>query len=87
MCAMRIRPGRLVTLAGPGGVGKTRLATEVGLRVADDWPDGAWMVDLAPIDEPSLIAAGRARRTRCAGAGRRPLARGARPPGRASRRS
>ncbi len=52
----RIGPGRLVTLAGPGGVGKTRMATEVGLRVADDWPDGAWMVDLAPIDEPSLIA-------------------------------
>ena len=53
---MRIRPGRLVTLTGPGGVGKTRMATEVGLRVAAEWPDGAWMVDLAPIDEPSLIA-------------------------------
>ena len=52
----RIGAGRLVTLTGPGGVGKTPVAIEVGLRLADDWADGAWMVDLAPIDEPSLIA-------------------------------
>lgn len=51
----RLGPGHLVTLTGPGGVGKTRLATEIGLRVADAWPDGAWLVDLAPIDDPALI--------------------------------
>ena len=48
-------PGGLVTLTGPGGVGKTRLATEIGMQVADHWPDGAWLVDLAPIDDPALI--------------------------------
>lgn len=52
----RLQPGRLVTLAGLGGVGKTRLATEIGLRVAGDWPDGAWLIDLAPIDDPALVA-------------------------------
>lgn len=52
----RLGAGRLVTLVGPGGVGKTRMATEIGLRVADAWPDGAWLVDLAPIEEPGLIA-------------------------------
>ena len=51
----RLGPGRLVTLAGPGGVGKTRLATQIGLRVVEDWPDGAWLVELGSIDEPALI--------------------------------
>jgi len=41
----RLGSERLVTLAGPGGVGKTRMSTEIGLRVADAWPDGAWLVD------------------------------------------
>jgi predicted ATPase/DNA-binding SARP family transcriptional activator len=39
--------GRLVTLTGPGGVGKTRLALETAKRVAMDLPDGAWLVELA----------------------------------------
>ena len=39
---------RLVTLTGPGGVGKTRLAIETGWQVVDEFPDGAWMVELAP---------------------------------------
>ncbi|MET0728882.1 MAG: tetratricopeptide repeat protein [Acidimicrobiales bacterium] len=55
VCA-ELRPGCLVTLAGFGGVGKTRMATEIGLRVADAWIDGAWLVDLAPIEDPGLIA-------------------------------
>lgn len=49
-------PGRLVTLSGPGGVGKTRLATEIGCRAAATWHDGVWLVDLAPLDDPSLLA-------------------------------
>uniref|UniRef100_UPI003F49960A BTAD domain-containing putative transcriptional regulator n=1 Tax=Nonomuraea bangladeshensis TaxID=404385 RepID=UPI003F49960A len=38
---------RLVTLTGPGGVGKTRLATETAGRSIQDFPEGAWLVDLA----------------------------------------
>jgi predicted ATPase/class 3 adenylate cyclase len=53
----RLGPGRLVTLAGPGGVGKTRLATQVGLDASADWPDGAWFVELGAIEaEDALIA-------------------------------
>ncbi len=48
--------GRTVTLTGPGGVGKTRLATEVGLAIGDDWPDGVWMVELADLGDSTLIA-------------------------------
>jgi predicted ATPase/class 3 adenylate cyclase len=55
------KPGALVTLLGPGGTGKTRLSLEVGLAVVDEWPDGVWFVDLAPITEgevaPMAIAA------------------------------
>jgi predicted ATPase/class 3 adenylate cyclase len=46
---------RLLTLAGPGGAGKTRLAKQLVLEVADDMPGGAWLVDLAPVSDPQLV--------------------------------
>jgi predicted ATPase len=48
---------RLVTLTGPGGVGKTRAALEIGAQAADDFLDGVWMVDLAPVEDPEAVPA------------------------------
>jgi predicted ATPase/class 3 adenylate cyclase len=46
---------RLVTLTGPGGTGKTRLALQVGAELLDDFPSGVFFVSLAPIRDPSLL--------------------------------
>ena len=48
---------RLVTLTGPGGTGKTRLALEAGARVAGRFPDGVWLAELAGVADPGLVAA------------------------------
>ncbi|HEX2785236.1 MAG TPA: LuxR C-terminal-related transcriptional regulator, partial [Ilumatobacteraceae bacterium] len=52
-----VRANRLVTLSGVGGVGKTRLALEVGAEMADEFPDGVWLVELAPVGDPSSVPA------------------------------
>lgn len=49
--------GRLVTVLGPGGAGKTRLALEAARRRAGDYRDGTWLVDLASVTEPAKVGA------------------------------
>jgi len=46
---------RLVTLVGPGGIGKTRLSLEIGANAIDDYADGVWLVELAPLSDPRLV--------------------------------
>ena len=46
---------RLVTLTGPGGIGKTRLALEVARQQRPRFPGGTWWVDLAPLTEPETV--------------------------------
>jgi predicted ATPase/DNA-binding CsgD family transcriptional regulator len=52
---------RLVTLTGAGGAGKTRLAVEIAARIAAEFGDGVWYVDLAPITHPGVVAVAVAR--------------------------
>jgi predicted ATPase/class 3 adenylate cyclase len=46
---------RLVTLTGPGGTGKTRLATQIGLELAHELPEGVAFVNLVPVTEPEYV--------------------------------
>jgi predicted ATPase len=47
---------RALTLCGPGGIGKTRLAIRLGWELADEFPDGVWLVEFADTTDPALTA-------------------------------
>src|SRR4051812_48319015 len=52
---LRTGDERLVTLTGVGGGGKTRLALEGAARLGEDFCDGVWLVDLAPVSDPRRV--------------------------------
>lgn len=50
------RGERLLTLTGPGGTGKTRLSLQAAAELLQHFPDGVWLVELAPVSDPTLVA-------------------------------
>src|SRR5260370_14969179 len=50
-----LRKSRLITLTGPGGAGKTRLALRLAADILDRHSDGVWLVDLAPLNDARLL--------------------------------
>jgi non-specific serine/threonine protein kinase len=46
---------RLVSLSGPGGIGKTRLALQIASEVLREYEDGVWLIELAPLSDPALV--------------------------------
>lgn len=52
----RFLTARVVSLVGPGGVGKTRLSLRLGAQLRRNFKDGVWFVELAPVGESALLA-------------------------------
>jgi predicted ATPase len=52
---------RLLTITGPGGAGKTRLALKTAAALSRAFPDGVWLVELAELEDPTMLAAAVAR--------------------------
>jgi predicted ATPase/class 3 adenylate cyclase len=50
-----LRSSRMLTLTGPGGTGKTRLAAQAAAEAAEDFPGGVWWVSLAALPDPALV--------------------------------
>ena len=50
-----IKQARIVTLTGSGGTGKTRLSLQVASEIVDQFKDGVWLIELAPITDPELV--------------------------------
>src|SRR5918994_610705 len=67
---------RLLTLTGPGGIGKTRLGLQVAAELLDEFEDGVFFVALAPITDPSLVASAIAEPLGVVEAGDEPLEEG-----------
>lgn len=51
----RLGKTRLLTLLGMGGIGKSRLSVQLGAELLDEYPDGVWLVELAPLSDPRLV--------------------------------
>ena len=52
----RLEKNRLVTLTGSGGVGKTRLSIQAASELLNEYPNGVWLVELAPITDPDFVS-------------------------------
>ena len=51
----RLSRERLLTIVGPGGIGKTTVALAVAERMVADYENGVWVIDLAPLGDPRLV--------------------------------